>query len=94
MDVLSVSVLPTALLSCTPCFKNGGGAGSSSMSLLAQRVMGCKAWLEEEGKAFPTPLQALCVCWMLESERSHHKERLGKVLSLLNQCFKVYVLIL
>lgn len=29
---------------------------------LAQCVMGYKARLEEEGKAFPTSLQALCVC--------------------------------
>lgn len=58
MDVLTVSVLPTALLSCS-LFQEWR---SSSVSPLAQCVMGCKARLEEAGKAFPTPLQALCAC--------------------------------
>lgn len=62
MDVFTVSVLPTALLSCSP-FQEWG---SSSVSPLAQCVMGCKARLEEEGEAFPTPLQALCVCTGLD----------------------------
>lgn len=60
-----VSVLPTALLSCA-LFQDGGCAGSSSVSPLAQCVMGCKAGLEEEGKASPTPLQAVCVCTELD----------------------------
>lgn len=84
-----VSVLPTALLSCA-LFQEWRMCWEQQCVSLSTVCDGNarQGWRRKE--KLLQPPSKLCVfaqSWMLESESSHHKERLGKVLSFLNQCF-------